>query len=175
MLRRASGFITEMSHSRPEDGSLKSTIGMRAVGRQSTCVRCQRWAGILRTRVLCCRIRMSHGRAVPKRTHTYTHVSTSVSTVGTSVELRNNNGVADISSFAVSTVTVCVRCLSSIRSMTDACRATTVPNGSDACTCLRQGSIDLFRSPTAAPRQRPFPHLRRSTRLYRCEIAQHVA
>lgn len=39
MLRKARGFMTEMSHSRPEVLSLKMTMGMRAVARLSTCGR----------------------------------------------------------------------------------------------------------------------------------------
>lgn len=36
VFRTAKGFMSEMSHSRPDTLSLKITIGMRAVGRLST-------------------------------------------------------------------------------------------------------------------------------------------
>lgn len=39
VLRTAKGFITEMSHSKPALLSLKMTIGIRAVGRLSTCAK----------------------------------------------------------------------------------------------------------------------------------------
>lgn len=42
VLRTAKGFMTEMSQSSPEPPSLKTTIGMRAVGLLSTCAHTHR-------------------------------------------------------------------------------------------------------------------------------------